>query len=56
MGERWWLAADGKYYAPDLHPDFVGPPFKPSQARPIPRAGSIIIDDFVEGAWLTYSE
>ncbi len=23
MGEGWWLASDGKYYGPELHPDFV---------------------------------
>ena len=21
LGEGWWLAVDGKYYAPELHPD-----------------------------------
>ena len=26
MGEGWWLASDGKYYGPELHPDFVAPP------------------------------
>ena len=26
LGEGWWLAVDGKYYAPELHPDFVSPP------------------------------
>ena len=25
LGEGWWLASDGKYYAPELHPDFVSP-------------------------------
>ena len=32
LGEGWWLASDGKYYAPELHPDFVSPP--PQTAPP----------------------
>jgi hypothetical protein len=33
-GEGWWLASDGKYYAPELHPDFVKPPPPPPPAAP----------------------
>jgi len=24
-GEGWWIASDGEWYAPELHPDFSEP-------------------------------
>ena len=37
MGEGWWLAADGKWYAPELHPNYVAPATTAApQAAPTP--------------------
>jgi hypothetical protein len=30
----WWLADDGKYYAPELHPDYVAPTSRVAPNRP----------------------
>lgn len=35
MGEGWWLASDGKWYAPELHPDG----FHEAPTRETPAAG-----------------
>ena len=32
QGPGWWQASDGKWYAPELHPDYVAPP--PTVAEP----------------------
>ena len=36
QGEGWWLASDGKWYAPELHPNYVAPiPTSPYPAPPV---------------------
>jgi hypothetical protein len=35
QGPGWWLASDGRWYAPELHPDFREQPLEP----PTPPAG-----------------
>ena len=30
QGEGWWIASDGKWYAPELHPDYVAPVAPPT--------------------------
>jgi hypothetical protein len=41
QGEGWWQASDGKWYAPEQHPDYQPPaqptqPTPPTQAMPMP--------------------
>jgi hypothetical protein len=36
QGEGWWQASDGKWYAPELHPDYVAP--APAAPPPVPPA------------------
>jgi hypothetical protein len=33
-GEGWWIASDGKWYPPELHPDYQAPTAAPVQAPP----------------------
>ena len=37
QGPGWWIASDGKWYAPHLHPDFRPPP--PPLSGPFPTEG-----------------
>lgn len=40
QGEGWWQASDGKFYAPEQHPDYVPPappPPPPTAAPPAPQ-------------------
>ena len=32
QGPGWWIASDGKWYAPEQHPDYVPPPPPPPPA------------------------
>lgn len=38
QGPGWWVASDGKWYAPELHPDAVAAP-APPPPRPAPPTG-----------------
>lgn len=47
MGEGWWMASDGKWYSPELHPDFQDAPTTesdsvasrgPTETQPTPHA------------------
>lgn len=35
-GPGWWVASDGKWYAPELHPDYIAPSFNAPVAPPAP--------------------
>jgi signal peptidase I len=41
QGPGWWVASDGKWYAPELHPAFRTPPPSPSPqaSSPLPSGG-----------------
>lgn len=34
QGDGWWIASDGKWYAPELHPDYRPPPVQPLPPPP----------------------
>jgi hypothetical protein len=36
QGDGWWQASDGKFYAPESHPDYKPPPPPPTDAHPPP--------------------
>lgn len=36
QGTGWWQASDGKWYAPEMHPDYRPPPPTAAQAPPLP--------------------
>lgn len=36
QGPGWWLASDGKWYAPEQHPNYVAPPPAPTPPPPAP--------------------
>lgn len=38
-GPGWWVASDGKWYAPELHPDYVAPPPPP----PAPQSSPVFL-------------
>ena len=46
-GGGWWLASDGRWYAPELHPAYLAPPpappFLPSLSVPPPDATSLLL-------------
>ncbi len=44
QGPGWWLASDGRWYAPELHPNYVAPP------PPSERASSAPLTSF-PGDW-----
>lgn len=43
QGEGWWVATDGKWYAPELHPNYVPP------AAPAPDPSATMIDQASTG-------
>ncbi len=49
QGEGWWVATDGKWYAPELHPNYVPP------AAPIPDPSATVIDQAPSGQGLSQS-
>jgi hypothetical protein len=34
QGAGWWLASDGKWYPPELHPNYTPPPSAPTPPTP----------------------
>jgi len=36
QGDGWWIASDGKWYAPEQHPDYVAPPNPVTPVAEIP--------------------
>jgi hypothetical protein len=43
QGEGWWEASDGKWYAPELHPDYVAPAPEPEPApAPEPEPSEVV--------------
>lgn len=51
QGDGWWIASDGKWYAPERHPDYQAPPTPPEVAATetivIPPADAPIIQPAV---------
>lgn len=46
QGEGWWIASDGKWYAPEQHPDYVAPVAPPDYAADtmaVPSPGQPIV-------------
>ncbi len=40
QGPGWWQASDGKWYAPETHPDYVAPAPPPPPTTAVPRPAS----------------
>ncbi len=51
QGEGWWVATDGKWYAPELHPNYVAPvaPTPDPSATMIEQTPSGNVQDFSQG-------
>jgi len=40
QGPGWWVASDGRWYAPETHPNYVPPPTPPASGPPAAPLGS----------------